>query len=298
MIEYPHPGMTVASLHDERTGSFQCIVVDEATRAAAIIDPVLDYDPRAGATSTVNADRLLDYVRSRDLTVEWLLDTHPHADHFSAAPYLASKTGARTAIGGKVVDVQKLWRSIYCLPDLLVDGSQWDRLFEDGDRFRIGGLEGRVMLSPGHTLASISYVVGDAAFVHDTLMVPDSGTSRADFPGGDAAALYRSVRAILELPPETTTYVGHDYGKNGREVVGRSTVAEQRRSNIHVHDGIDQAEFVATRCRRDATLPLPLPDLMLAALQVNIRAGRLPDPEACGTAFLKVPLNQFAAPVV
>ena len=294
MIEYAHPGMTVASLYDERTGSFQYVVVDKATHAAAIIDPVLDYDPRTGATATVNADRLLDYVRSRDLTVEWLLDTHPHADHFSAAPYLAAKTGARTAIGGKVVDVQKLWRDIYCLPDLSVDGSQWDRLFDDGDRFRIGGLECKVMLSPGHTLASISYVVGDAAFVHDTLMVPDSGTSRADFPGGDAAALYRSVRAILELPPETATYVGHDYGKDSREVIGRSTVVEQRRTNIHVHDGIDEAEFVAMRRRRDATLPLP--DLMLAALQVNIRAGRLPDPETCGTAFLKVPLNRFAAP--
>ena len=294
MIEYHHDGMTVASLHDEQTGSFQYIVVDEASRAAAIIDPVLDYDPRAASTSTTNADRLLDYVRSRDLTVEWLLDTHPHADHFSAAPYLAEKTGARTAIGEKIVDVQKLWRDIYCLPDLPVDGSQWDRLFAEGDRFRIGDLEGRVMLSPGHTLSSISYVFGDAAFVHDTLMIPDSGTSRADFPGGDAKVLYRSIRALLDLPPGTATYVGHDYGKDGREVIGRSTVAEQRQANIHVHDGIDEAEFVATRKKRDVTLPLP--ELMLAALQVNIRGGRLPDPEPCGTAFLKVPLNHFKAP--
>lgn len=292
MIEYSHKGMTVASLHDERTGSFQYVVVDEATRAAAIIDPVLDYDPKAGATSTANADRLLEYVRSRDLKVEWVLDTHPHADHFSAAPYLSERTGAPTAIGEKVVEVQKLWRDIYCLPDLPVDGSQWNRLFAEGERFNIGNLEGRVMLSPGHTLASITYVVNDAAFVHDTLMVPDSGTSRADFPGGDATALYRSIRAILDLPLETATYVGHDYGKDGREVVGRSTVAEQRRSNIHVHDGIDENEFVATRCERDASLPLP--DLMLAALQVNIRGGRLPDPEECGRSFLKIPLNHFA----
>ncbi|MFV1919695.1 MBL fold metallo-hydrolase [Sphingomonas sp. MJ1 (PH-R8)] len=291
MIEYSHQGMTVASLHDERTGSFQYVVVDEATRAAAIIDPVLDYDPKAGATSTANADRLLDYIRSRDLKVEWVLDTHPHADHFSAAPYLSERTGAPTAIGEKVVEVQKLWRDIYCLPDLPIDGSQWNQLFADGEHFNIGNLEGRVMLSPGHTLASITYVVGDAAFVHDTLMVPDSGTSRADFPGGDATALYRSVRAILDLPLKTATYVGHDYGKDGREVVGRSTVAEQRRSNIHVHDGIDENKFVATRCKRDASLPLP--DLMLAALQVNIRGGRLPDAEPCGTAFLKVPLNHF-----
>jgi glyoxylase-like metal-dependent hydrolase (beta-lactamase superfamily II) len=293
MIEYSHAGMTVASLHDERTGSFQYVVVDDATKQAAIIDPVLDYDPRAGATSTRNADLILDYVRSKGLTVEWLLDTHPHADHFSAAPYLAGETGGQTAIGAKIVEVQKLWQDIYCLPDLPVDGSQWDQLFADGETFRIGSLDTRVMLSLGHTLASITYVVGDAAFVHDTLMVPDSGTSRADFPGGDAGALWRSIRAILDLPPGTATYVGHDYGKDGREVIGRSTVAEQRPENIHVHDGIEVAEVVAAREKRDATLPLP--DLMLAALQVNIRGGRLPQAEACGTAFLKMPLNSFGA---
>ena len=230
-------------------------------------------------------------MREKGLTVEWMLDTHPHADHFSAVPYLAGKTGGKTAIGNKVVEVQKLWRDIYCLPDLAVDGSQWDRLFADGERFRIGTLDAQVMLSPGHTLASITYVVGDAAFVHDTLMVPDSGTSRADFPGGDAHALWRSIRAILDLPPETATYVGHDYGKDGRDVLGHSTVADQRRDNIHVHDGIDEAEFVATREKRDASLPLP--DLMLTALQVNLRGGRLPDADECGTAFLKLPLNRF-----
>ena len=291
MIEYEHDGMTVASLHDEHTGSFQYVVIDDTTKTAAIIDPVLDFDPRAGATATRNADLILDYVREKGLTVEWVLDTHPHADHFSAVPYLAGKTGGKTAIGDKVVEVQKLWRDIYCLPDLAVDGTQWDRLFADGERFRIGTLDAQVMLSPGHTLASITYVVSDAAFVHDTLMVPDSGTSRADFPGGDAHALWRSIRAILDLPPETATYIGHDYGKDGRDVLGRSTVADQRRDNIHVHDGIDEAEFVATREKRDASLPLP--DLMLAALQVNIRGGRLPDADECGTAFLKVPLNRF-----
>lgn len=294
MLEYRHPGMTVASLHDARTGSFQYVVVDEATNAAAVIDPVLDFDPRAGATSTCNADRLLDYVGSRNLAVEWVLDTHPHADHFSAAPYIAGETGAKTAIGAKVVEVQALWRDIYCLPDLPVDGSQWDHLFADGERFRIGNLEVVARLSPGHTLASVSYLVGDAAFVHDTLMMPDSGTSRADFPGGDAVALWGSIRTILALPPETVTYVGHDYGKNGREPMGRSTVGEQRRSNIHVHDGADQETFVGARRDRDRTLPLP--DLMLAALQVNIRGGRLPGAEGCGTAFLKMPLNRFAAP--
>ena len=270
MIEYSHEGMTVASFHDERTGSFQYVVVDGTTKGAAIIDPVLDFDPRAGATSTTNADRILDYVAAKGLTVEWVLDTHPHADHFSAAPYLAGKTGGRTAIGAKVTEVQKLWQNIYCLPDLRVDGSQWDKLFAHGETFRIGSLEARVMFSPGHTLASITYVVGDAAFVHDTLMVPDSGTSRADFPGGDARALWRSIRAILELPPGTATYVGHDYGKDGREVIGRSTVADQRQHNIHVRDGIDEETFVATREARDATLPLP--NLMLAALQEIGRA--------------------------
>ena len=291
MIEYSHEGMTVASFHDERTGSFQYVVVDGTTKGAAIIDPVLDFDPRAGATSTTNADRILDYVAAKGLTVEWVLDTHPHADHFSAAPYLAGKTGGRTAIGAKGAEVQKLWQNIYCLPDLRVDGSPRAKLFAHGETFRIGSLEARVMFSPGHTLASITYVVGDAAFVHDTLMVPDSGTSRADFPGGDARALWRSIRAILELPPGTATYVGHDYGKDGREVIGRSTVADQREHNSHVRDGIDEETFVATREARDATLPLP--NLMLAALQVNIRGGRLPEAEACGTAFLKLPLNRF-----
>lgn len=291
LFEYRHQGMTVASLYDERTGSFQYVVVDETTRVAAVIDPVLDFEPRAGATSTVNADLLLDYVRSRGLEVEWVLDTHPHADHFSAAPYLAGATGAKTAIGARIVEVQTLWRDIYCLPDLAVDGSQWDHLFVEGEQFSIGRLGARVKSSPGHTRASVSYVVNDAAFVHDTLMVPDSGTSRADFPGGDVVALWRSIRAILDLPPETVTYVGHDYGKNGRAPLGRSTVAEQRRTNIHVRDGIDEDTFVATRRERDATLPLP--NLMLAALQVNIRGGRLPRAEGCGTAFLKVPLNRF-----
>lgn len=290
MLEYSHEGMTVASLHDEHTGSFQYVVVDDTTKAAAIIDPVLDYDPRAAATSTTNGDLILDYVRSKGLTVEWVLDTHPHADHFSAAHYLAGKTGGRTAIGAKVVDVQKLWKDIYCLPGLPVGGSQWDRLFTDGEIFRIGSLDARVMLSPGHTLALITYVVGDAAFVHDTLMVPDSGTSRADFPGGDARALWCSIRAILDLPPITATYVGHDDGKDRRAVIGRSTVAEQRWDNIEVH-GIDEAEFVTAREKRDATLPLP--NLMLMALQVNIRGGRLPNAEACGTAFLKMPINRL-----
>ena len=281
----------VAAFYDTKTGSWQYVITDKATRSAAIIDPVLDYDEKAAATSTRNADEIAQYVEAERLKVEWILDTHPHADHFSAAPYLAEKFAAPRAIGEKVVGVQNLWKDIYCLPYFPADGSQWDRLFAAGDTFRVGELEGRVLFSPGHTLASISYVFGDVAFVHDTLMVPDSGTSRADFPGGDAHALYRSIREILGLPGDTATFVGHDYGKDGREPMCMATVAQHRADNIHVRDGIGEAEFVRSREERDATLPLP--GLMLAALQVNIRGGRLPEPECDGRSFLKVPLNYF-----
>ncbi|TCD04976.1 MBL fold metallo-hydrolase [Erythrobacteraceae bacterium CFH 75059] len=281
----------VAAFYDKKTGSYQYVLADKATRAAAIIDPVFDYDEKAGATSTRNADAIARYVDDEGLKVEWVLDTHPHADHFSAAPYLAEKYGAPRAIGEKVVGVQKLWKDIYCLPDLPADGSQWDRLFAAGDTLRVGELDGRVLFSPGHTMASITYVFGDVAFVHDTLMMPDAGTSRADFPGGDAHALYRSIREILSLPDDTALFVGHDYGKDGRDPMCMATVAQHRADNVHVKDGISEEEFVATRTKRDATLPLPA--LMLAALQVNIRGGRLPDPECDGRAFLKIPLNRF-----
>lgn len=291
---YERKDAVIGSLHDPRTGSFQYVISDRATKHAAIIDPVLDFDGKSAATSTRNADAIADYIAGQGLTVDWVLDTHPHADHFSAAPYLAEKFGAPTAIGEKVVEVQKLWKDIYCLENFPADGRQWDHLFADGDILLIGGLEGRVMFSPGHTLASISYVFGSNAFVHDTVMMPDSGTSRADFPGGDAHALYRSIREILDLPGETALFVGHDYGKDGREPVGMATVAEQRSSNIHVRDGIDEDAFVALRAGRDATLPLP--ELMLAALQVNIRGGRLPEPDCDGRSFLRIPLNYFRPP--
>ena len=288
---YDQKRATVAALYDKKTGSYQYVITDKGTRSAAIVDPVLDYDEKAAATGTRNADAIIAYVEAEALKVVWILDTHPHADHFSAAPYLAEKLGAPRAIGEKVVGVQKLWKDIYGLPDFPTDGSQWDRLFAVGDTFRVGELEGRVLFSPGHTLASISYVFGDVAFVHDTLMVPDSGTSRADFPGGDAHALYRSIREILDLPSDTALFVGHDYGKDGREPMCMATVAQHRATNIHVRDGIDEEQFVKARTDRDATLPLP--GLMLAALQVNIRGGRLPEPESNGRSFLKVPLNYF-----
>jgi len=294
MKTYDRKQATIASFYDKKTGSFQYVIADKATGSAAIIDPVMDYDEKAGATGTKNADAIANHIEKEGLNVVWVLDTHPHADHFSAAPYLAKKLGAPTAIGRKVVEVQELWKELYGLPDFPADGHQWDRLLDAGDTLEVGELKGRVLFSPGHTLASISYVFDDAAFVHDTMMVPDSGTSRADFPGGDARALYGSIRELLELPGETALFVGHDYGKNGREPYGMATVAEQRAGNIHVKDGISEESFVEMRSKRDATLPLP--DLMLAALQVNIRGGRLPEPEGDGRSFLRIPLNYFKPP--
>lgn len=271
------------------TFSIVYLVVDPATQHAAIIDPVLDYDEKAGRVSTETADALLQEIERHKLTVDWILDTHPHADHFSAASYLKDKIGAPIAIGAKVVEVQRLWRDIYNTPDLPIDGSGWDRLFAAGDTLAVGSLQGSVMLSPGHTLASITYLFGDAAFVHDTLFQPDYGTARADFPGGSAGALYDSIQAILALPDDTRLFTGHDYQPGGREPKWESTVAEQRRLNPHVKDGISRAEFVAAREKRDSILPMP--KLILHALQVNLRAGRLPPPESNGRSYLKIPIG-------
>lgn len=223
----------VKSFWDQATGSWQYVFHDPETMKGAIVDPVLDFDPLAGATSTDSAQQLLDYIRETGIELVWILDTHPHADHFSAAQWLKEQTGAPTAIGEKVIGVQKLWQGIYNLPaDFPVDGSQWDRLFADGESFMVGNVPVKVMFSPGHTLASITYVAGDAAFVHDTLMMPDSGSSRADFPGGSSDALYDSISAILALPEGTRVFVGHDYAP-GREAKCEATVAEHRASNIH-----------------------------------------------------------------
>ena len=276
---------------DKPTGSWQYVFHDPVTMQGAVVDPVWNFDPRAGATTTHDADKILAYVRKTGIEIAWILDTHPHADHFSAAPYLQEKLEAPTGIGEHVVKVQKLWQEIYNLPDLPTDGSQWDRLFADGETFMVGEIPVRVMFSPGHTLASITYVAGDAAFVHDTLMVPDSGTSRADFPGGDARQLYQSIQAILGLPDDTRLFVGHDYAPDGREPLCMATVAEHKAQNIHLKGGVGEADFVARRTARDQTLPLP--KLMLAALQINIRGGRTPEPEANGRAYLKLPLDYF-----
>ncbi|MER9960407.1 MBL fold metallo-hydrolase [Mesorhizobium sp. M0045] len=279
----------VTGFYDEPSGSVQYVVADMATRKCAIIDPVLDFDERSGATATKNADALLDFVRESGLEVEWILDTHPHADHFSAAHYLRGRTGAPTAIGEKVIDVQKLWKVIYNWSEFSADGSQWDRLFADGATFSVGGLPARVLFSPGHTLASITYVIGDAAFIHDTLFMPDSGTARTDFPGGSAERLWRSIEDILALPDETRLFVGHDYQPGGREARWESTVGEQKASNIHVAGGKTEADFVALRQARDRTLPMPR--LILHALQVNMNGGRLPEPESNGRRYLKFPLD-------
>ncbi|NBB71674.1 MAG: MBL fold metallo-hydrolase [Alphaproteobacteria bacterium] len=285
-------GPVVRAFYSAATGSWQYVVHDPATKQAATIDVVWNYDPVHGRTSTESADEVLAYVEAEGLDVVWLLDTHPHADHFIAAPYLQSKLGAPRGIGAMVTGVQELWRAIYDLgDDFPIDGSQWDRLFADGDGFALGELTGRVLFTPGHTLASISYVIGDAAFVADTLMMPDSGTSRADFPGGDAGRLYDSIQRLLRLPDDTRVFVGHDYAPNGREPRCESTVKVQRESNLHLEGGVSKADYVRLRTARDATLTLP--ERMLAALQVNIRGGRKPPPHRNGTSYLRIPLDRF-----
>ncbi len=285
----------VAAFFDPRTWSVQYVVSDPATRRCAIIDPVLDFDEKSGSTATRNADRLLEYIAANGLKLQWILDTHPHADHFSAAHYLKGRTGAPTAIGARIVDVQKLWAGIYNWPQLKTDGSQWDRLFDDCDRFEIGSLPVSVMFSPGHTLASITYVVGDAAFINDTLFMPDGGSARADFPGGSAETLWSSIQAILSLPDDTRLFTGHDYQPGGREPKWQSTVAEQKRDNIHIARHATREAFTAFRKQRDATLPMP--KLILHALQVNINGGQLPKPEADGRRYLKFPLDALKGAV-
>lgn len=287
MPAQPH----VTGFYDQRTGSIQYVVACPDTGKCAIIDPVLDYDEKSGTIDSFHADALLQFVADKGYELEWILDTHPHADHLTAASYLKEKTGVKIAIGEKVKEVQKLWSRYYNLPDFPTDGHQWDRLFADGDSFAIGNLPARVMFSPGHTLASITYVIGDAAFVHDTLFMPDSGTARADFPGGSASVLWASIQAILALPDDTRIFTGHDYRQGGRDAIWESTVAEQKATNIHLSKYKTEAEYVAAREARDSTLPMP--KLILHALQINMNAGRLPKAEDNGVHYLKIPLNCF-----
>ena len=290
---------TPTSLHiegffDEATSTVSYIVLDQVTKQCALVDSVLDYDPKSGRTSHASADRLIKRVRELGASVQWLLETHVHADHLSAAPYLKQALGGRIGIGQHITTVQKVFGSLFNAGEGFAhDGSQFDHLFADGEAFAIGSLQVRAMHTPGHTPACMSYVVSDAtqsaAFVGDTLFMPDYGTARCDFPGGDARTLYRSIHQLLSLPPETRLYMCHDYRPGGREVNFISTVAAQREANVHVREGIGEDEFVAMRQARDATLAMP--ELMLPSVQVNMRAGELPPPEGNGTRYLKIPLN-------
>jgi glyoxylase-like metal-dependent hydrolase (beta-lactamase superfamily II) len=281
---------TIKAFFDENTNTVTYVVSDPETASAAIIDPVLDYDAASGRTDTRSADAVVDYVKAHALSVEWILETHVHADHLSGAHYLKDQVGGRTGIGRDVAAVQDTFRKIFNIERLAADGSQFDRLFADDDTFSIGQLEGRVLHTPGHTPACMTYVIGDAAFVGDTLFMPDFGTARCDFPGGSARTLYRSIQRILSLPADTRLFMCHDYKAPGRdEYRWETTVAEQREKNVHVHTGVTEDEFVEFREGRDAKLGMPA--LILPSLQANIRAGDLPDPEANGIRYFKVPID-------
>lgn len=287
--------ITVQAFFDSPTWTVTYVVTDNSTRHAAIIDPVLDYDFKAGRTSTTSADRVLAYVAEQQLHIDWILETHAHADHLSAARYLKEHVGGRIAIGENIRAVQATFKKVFNLErSFLPDGSQFDHLFKDGETFRIGDVEATAMLVPGHTPADMAYRVEDAVFVGDTLFMPDVGTARADFPGGDVHALYHSIRTLLALPADTTMYVCHDYPPASRAPQWQTTVGEQRAHNIHVHDGISEATFVAMRTARDATLDMPT--LILPSIQVNVRAGDMPPPEDNGIRYLKIPVNTLGAP--
>ncbi|HRM81049.1 MAG TPA: MBL fold metallo-hydrolase [Acidovorax temperans] len=280
----------VKAFFDPATWTVSYVVFDAPGGHCALVDSVLDYDPKSGRTRTDSADQLIAFVREQNLMVDWILETHAHADHLSAAPYLRNHLGGKIAIGGKITQVQNVFKGIFHLePEFATNGSQFDHLFEDGDTFAIGTLQAQALSVPGHTPACMAYQVGDAVFVGDTLFMPDVGTARCDFPGGNAHTLYQSVRKLLSLPPETRLFMCHDYPPEGRAAQWECTVADQRARNIHVHDGVSEAEFVAMRTKRDAGLAMPV--LILPSVQVNIRAGELPPPEANGVSYLKIPLN-------
>jgi glyoxylase-like metal-dependent hydrolase (beta-lactamase superfamily II) len=283
---------TIQSFFHEPTFTVSYLVSDPDSHTAAIVDPVLDFDPKSGRTGHKSADGILAAAAAGGMEIAWILETHVHADHLSAAAYLKEKTGARTGIGRAVSEVQRYFKPVFNATDLEPDGRQFDRLFADGDRLLIGSLELQVMHTPGHTPACISYLAGDAVIVGDTLFMPDYGTARCDFPGGDARQLYRSIRRLLALPPATRIFLCHDYKAPGRDhFVWETTVAEQRAGNIHIHDGIDEAAFVAMREGRDKTLDMPA--LIIPSIQVNMRAGQMPPPDSNGTVYLRMPLNRL-----
>ena len=280
----------VRPFRHESTGTWSYVVADPGLRRCAIVDPVLDFDPKSGRSSAASAGAIADFVRSQGLTNEWILETHAHADHLSAAQWLQSAIGGKIAIGQGIREVQRAFRDILNLePAFPVDGRQFDRLVADGDTLAIGSLSAQVIATPGHTSDSLSYLVGDAVFVGDSIFMPDSGTARCDFPGGDAALLFASIRRLYALPATTRVFVCHDYKPGGREALCETTIAAQRKSNIHVKDATSEAEFTAMRRRRDATLEMPA--LIYPAVQFNIRGGRPPPAESNGRSYLKLPLT-------
>jgi glyoxylase-like metal-dependent hydrolase (beta-lactamase superfamily II) len=286
----PSSNPQVHGIFDPATWTITYVVHQGPGTGCAVIDSVLDYDPKSGRTRHTTADKVIAYVRDNQLQVQWILETHAHADHLTAAPYLKAQLGGRIAIGNHITTVQQVFKGVFNLePGFAVDGSQFDHLFGEGEEIQVGGLTGKTLYVPGHTPACVAYQFGDAVFVGDTLFMPDVGTARCDFPGGDARTLYASTRKLLSLPADTRLFMCHDYPPKGREVTFETTVAEQRERNIHVHDGITEEQFVDMRTRRDATLEMPV--LILPAVQINIRAGEMPPKEANGIAYAKIPLN-------
>ena len=282
----------VTAFFDEATFTVSYVVAEPAGPACAVIDPVLGFDPKSGRTGTAPADKIIAFVRETGLKVQWVLETHVHADHLTASPHVKLALGGRTAIGNRIGAVQQTFKTLFNFGDwMATDGRQFEHLFADGETFRIGAMEVRVIHTPGHTPACVTYVIGDAAFVGDTLFMPDYGTARADFPGGDAGQLYRSIRKILALPAATRLFMCHDYGPNGRNYAWETTVAEENASNIHIKAGVSEEEYVAMRTERDRKLAVPV--LLLPSVQVNMSAGAMPPPDRNGVSYLKIPVNAF-----
>ena len=281
----------VKAFFDPQTWTYTYVVYESKGSACIVIDSVLNYDPKSGPTKTESADEVISFIKENRLQLEWILETHAHADHLTAAPYIQEKLGGKIAIGDHITTVQGVFKGVFNLDDVAVDGSQFDALIKEGESVRFGNLSFKALYVPGHTPACMAYEIGDSIFVGDTLFMPDVGTARCDFPGGSASNLYRSIQSILKYPPNTKLYMCHDYPPNGRPPEYQSTVAEQKKSNIHVHDGITEEQFVTMRNKRDAGLEMPV--LILPSIQVNVRAGQLPPPDKNGVSYLRIPLNQL-----
>jgi glyoxylase-like metal-dependent hydrolase (beta-lactamase superfamily II) len=280
---------TVKAFFDPKTWTYTYVVFESKGSPCIVIDSVLNYDPKSGRTKAESADEVISFINDNHLQLEWILETHAHADHLTAAPYIQEKLGGKIAIGDHITSVQKVFKGVFNLDDVAVDGSQFDALIKEGEAIQFGNLSFKALYVPGHTPACMAYEIGDSIFVGDTLFMPDVGTARCDFPGGSASNLYRSIQSILKYPPSTKLYMCHDYPPDGRPPEYQSTVADQKKNNIHVHDGVTEEQFVAMRNKRDSGLPMPV--LILPSIQVNIRAGHMPKAEGNGTSYLKIPLN-------